>query len=220
MEQINAKQWLNIIGKEKLQAFQDNLAKTFSISLCFLDLFGEPLLVWSNLPLICDYMIKNNLERCMRERRKIIQVLRNTKDAYVHHCFMGLTFFGSPVYCRGQIVCVAYGGGAPAVGEEQFHGIINLLYDIFNMIHIGENAFAAANPESPLEAYLNARLSAREMEVAMLMLGKNSNRDIAQRLYISEKTVKTHVSHILRKLNLKDRRQLFALETDLLKGGM
>jgi len=35
-----------------------------------------------------------------------------------------------------------------------------------------------------------------------------SNRDIAKALFISEKTVKTHVSNILDKLNLKDRTQL------------
>jgi DNA-binding CsgD family transcriptional regulator len=219
MEQINAKQWLNVIGKEKLQAFQDSFAKTFGISLCFLDLSGEPLLVWSNLPLVCDYMIKNNLKRCLMERRKVIQVARGTKDVYIHHCFTGLVFFGSPIYCLGRIVCIAYGGGVLTVEEEQFHGIINLLNDIFNMTNIDENSFLQANPASPLETYLRARLSARELEVTMLMLKKNSNRDIAQTLYISEKTVKTHVSHILGKLNLKDRRQLFALENELLKGG-
>ena len=35
-----------------------------------------------------------------------------------------------------------------------------------------------------------------------------SNREIAEALWISEKTVKTHVSHVLTKLGLKDRTQL------------
>jgi NarL family two-component system response regulator LiaR len=52
------------------------------------------------------------------------------------------------------------------------------------------------------------QLTDREKEVVRLVaLGRN-NREIAQALFISEKTVKTHVSHILGKLNLEHRTQL------------
>lgn len=50
-------------------------------------------------------------------------------------------------------------------------------------------------------------LSAREREVLCLMAEGLGNKNIAQRLYISEKTVKNHVSSILRKLNVSDRTQ-------------
>jgi two-component system, NarL family, response regulator LiaR len=48
-------------------------------------------------------------------------------------------------------------------------------------------------------------LSEREQEVLDLMALGLANRQIAQRLWISEATVKTHVTHILRKLGQPDR---------------
>jgi NarL family two-component system response regulator LiaR len=50
-------------------------------------------------------------------------------------------------------------------------------------------------------------LSAREREVLTLMAEGFSNMQIAERLGIGEKTVKTHVSNVLSKLNVNDRTQ-------------
>jgi NarL family two-component system response regulator LiaR len=50
-------------------------------------------------------------------------------------------------------------------------------------------------------------LTARELEVLRLIAQGMSNRQVAQTLTISAKTVKTHVSNILSKLNLDDRTQ-------------
>ena len=61
------------------------------------------------------------------------------------------------------------------------------------------------------------QLTEREREVVRLVAQGRSNRDIATEFFISEKTVKTHVSHILAKLDLKDRTQLaiFAIKHGL-----
>jgi DNA-binding NarL/FixJ family response regulator len=54
-------------------------------------------------------------------------------------------------------------------------------------------------------------LSERELEVFRLLARGLSNGEIGQELYISETTVKTHVTHILQKLNLRDRVQAVVL---------
>jgi DNA-binding NarL/FixJ family response regulator len=61
------------------------------------------------------------------------------------------------------------------------------------------------------------RLTAREQDVLHLISEGLSNRDIADKMYISEKTVKTHVSSILSKLHLNDRTQaaIYALKHGL-----
>jgi DNA-binding NarL/FixJ family response regulator len=60
-----------------------------------------------------------------------------------------------------------------------------------------------------------AELSPREQEVLDLIAIGANNREIAQKLYISEKTVKNHVTNILSKLNLRDRTQAALLANQL-----
>jgi DNA-binding NarL/FixJ family response regulator len=54
-------------------------------------------------------------------------------------------------------------------------------------------------------------LTAREREVFRFIALGLSNAEIGRRLYIGDTTVKTHITHILRKLNLRDRVQLIVL---------
>jgi DNA-binding NarL/FixJ family response regulator len=54
-------------------------------------------------------------------------------------------------------------------------------------------------------------LTAREQEVFRLIARGLSNAEIGQKLYIGETTVKTHITHILQKFNLRDRVQLIVL---------
>jgi len=54
-------------------------------------------------------------------------------------------------------------------------------------------------------------LTTREQEVFRLIANGLSNTEIARQLYISDTTVKTHITHILQKLNLRDRVQAVVL---------
>jgi NarL family two-component system response regulator LiaR len=69
-------------------------------------------------------------------------------------------------------------------------------------------------------AGISAELSKREMEVLKSLSEGLSNAAIADALFISEKTVKSHVSNILSKLHLADRTQaaIFAWREGLMKG--
>ena len=60
-------------------------------------------------------------------------------------------------------------------------------------------------PLPPDNGYESEALTDREAEIVRLMTGGYSNREIAGALYISEGTVKNHVSNILSKLGVRDR---------------
>ena len=72
------------------------------------------------------------------------------------------------------------------------------------------------NPKSEAEI-TPEDLTPREMEVLQLVAQGLSNKELAEELTISEKTVKTHLSSIYSKLNLSDRTQaaIYALKHDL-----
>ncbi|MET9145169.1 response regulator transcription factor [Streptomyces sp. NPDC004042] len=57
-------------------------------------------------------------------------------------------------------------------------------------------------------------LSAREREVLVLVARGTSNREIARELFISEATVKTHLTHLYAKLGVKDRAAAVAVAYD------
>ncbi|MGC5010820.1 response regulator [Streptosporangium sp. DT93] len=99
----------------------------------------------------------------------------------VHRVGRGETVLGAPVAAR----LVAELRHAPATGGGSR----------------AEDALAARFRGQDL-------LSVREVEVARMVAQGAANREIAARLFITEGTVKNHVSSVLRKLGLRDRIQL------------
>jgi DNA-binding NarL/FixJ family response regulator len=69
-------------------------------------------------------------------------------------------------------------------------------------VHAGESLL---DPMIADQARAREGLTARELEVLELMAAQHSNAQIAEKLFVSENTVKTHVSNILAKLGCNDR---------------
>jgi DNA-binding NarL/FixJ family response regulator len=72
----------------------------------------------------------------------------------------------------------------------------------------------SSEPEQPQEPPAGfAELTARERQVLRMIAAGSSNREIAQAIFLSEGTVRNHISHILTRLNLRDRTQAAIVAT-------
>ena len=66
----------------------------------------------------------------------------------------------------------------------------------------------APKPTSPVKAASDTELTRRQLEIARLIAEDLTNRQIADRLFLSERTVETHITNMLNKLGLNSRVQL------------
>jgi len=81
--------------------------------------------------------------------------------------------------------------------------------------------FVSRPPRSRPDATMLAALTERELEVMTHVARGLSNAEIAERIYLAEQTVKTHVSRVLTKLGLRDRTQMVvaAYESGMVQPG-
>jgi DNA-binding NarL/FixJ family response regulator len=85
------------------------------------------------------------------------------------------------------------------------------LVEVIRQVHAGKKRVPAEVASHLAEHLSDEALTAREVDVLRHVAGGNRNRDIAERLYISEETVKVHVKHIMEKLGASDRTQAVAI---------
>uniref|UniRef100_UPI004055D1FC LuxR C-terminal-related transcriptional regulator n=1 Tax=Acetatifactor sp. TaxID=1872090 RepID=UPI004055D1FC len=142
-----------------------------------------------------------------------------------------LLIFGS-IMCLMSWISMLYLMSEPtSIGPIISQGMIGILYALlFSMIltpfkvriHILLISYAEENStkEELDETALDQRvfylfrskgLTDREAEIARLISQEMTNREIAGRLYISEATVKKHITHILEKLKLEGREAIVEL---------
>lgn len=92
-------------------------------------------------------------------------------------------------------------------------------YNGHNYIEDEVSTIMEEKKEESLKHYPHELLTNRENEVVQLISKGYTNQEIADELYITLKTVKTHVSNILSKLDVEDRTQvaIYAFRHDLVK---
>ncbi len=87
----------------------------------------------------------------------------------------------------------------------------NELLDVIRIVHAGKKRIAQEVAEQLAQHLSDESLTAREVEVLRHVADGNRNRDIAEKLFISEETVKVHVKHVMEKLGANDRTQAVAI---------
>jgi DNA-binding NarL/FixJ family response regulator len=123
-----------------------------------------------------------------------------------------LTTFDDDEYVTQALRCGAKGYLLKDTPSTELADAIRAIHRGYTQFGPGlmEKAFSSApTPEEPPEAF--TQLTPREQEVLQLIATGCSNREIAEKLYISERTVKNHVNSLLRRLNLRDRTQVAIL---------
>jgi DNA-binding NarL/FixJ family response regulator len=81
------------------------------------------------------------------------------------------------------------------------------LLDVIRQVHAGKKRIPPAIASQLAEHMSDETLTEREVEVLREVAGGNKNREIANKLFISEETVKVHIKHIMEKLGAADRTQ-------------
>jgi DNA-binding NarL/FixJ family response regulator len=85
------------------------------------------------------------------------------------------------------------------------------LVDVIRKVHSGRKHLPSDVAENLAEHFGGDSLTEREVEVLKRIAEGDRNRDIGERLSISEETVKVHIKHIMDKLGAKDRTQAVAI---------
>ena len=85
------------------------------------------------------------------------------------------------------------------------------LVEVIRQVHAGKKRIPAEIAAHLAEHYSDEPLTEREIEVLQHIAGGSRNRDIAEKLFITEETVKVHVKHIMDKLGAADRTQAVAI---------
>ena len=120
-----------------------------------------------------------------------------------------LTTFDKDEYVAQALLNGAAGYLLKDTPSEEIAQAIRAVYKGYTQLGpgLGKKVIAQipASTKSPPAAW--DELTPREQEVLRLIATGASNREIAQTLYIAEKTVKNHVTNILSRLNLRDRTQ-------------
>src|ERR1700739_983260 len=85
------------------------------------------------------------------------------------------------------------------------------LVEVIRQVHAGKKRIPPQLAAQLAEHMSDEALTVRELEVLRQIAEGNRNRDIGEKLFITEETVKVHIKHIMEKLGASDRTQAIAI---------
>jgi DNA-binding NarL/FixJ family response regulator len=115
-----------------------------------------------------------------------------------------LTTFNGDVDIQRSLRAGAYGYLLKSTPRKE-------LVEAIRKVHTGKKSVPPEIAAQVAETIGVKALSDREVDVLRHIAGGNRNKDIAERLFIAEETVKVHVKHIMEKLGANDRTQAVAI---------
>ncbi|HOB28277.1 MAG: LuxR family transcriptional regulator [Dethiobacteria bacterium] len=216
----------------RLQYLQDMLARANDMTVCLYTSDGTDFTIPSNQQQCCFDPKVNNNEACKKFVQSAINQAKEEGDLVFLTCHRGLTTAVSPLglYLPNKFISTPkyylFSGRLSLKDEEKSEAagmsrntfenrveIIKVIFDlIFSLSLIGELDFVSVETDKQES---NAALTGREKEIIRLVSLGLSNQEIADQLFISDKTVKTHLSNIYKKLEMTNRTELalYAIQT-------
>lgn len=207
--------WLTL-----LQRVQNQVSRCHNFSLVVLDGECTEVTVPSGMPPVCNAADPSRSSTCWNLRREAIARIQATRQTVSLPCPRGRCCFVSPLGTDADDIETPVQYFVAGSGSAQATESVRLIQDLFRLI----SPPAAPQPEPAPAAASRTRvkgahgiLTERELEILRLIGAGLSNRAIAQQLFLSQSTVKTHITHLLLKLGLNNRTEaaLFAVRESL-----
>jgi DNA-binding NarL/FixJ family response regulator len=127
-----------------------------------------------------------------------IDVMLAIRSEFADARIILLTMFAGDVDIQRALQAGAQGYLLKSMPSEQ-------MVETIRQVHAGKKRVLPEIASHLAEHLGDEPLTNREMDVLSHVAGGNRNREIAERLYISEETVKVHIKHIMEKLGASDR---------------
>jgi len=133
-----------------------------------------------------------------------IEVMIGIRAEFPNARIIVLTTYEGDVDIQRALKAGAHGYMLKSVPPQQ-------MVDTIRRVHAGHKCISPEIAAGLAEHMSDEDLSGREVDVLRNVATGNRNRDIAEKLFIAEETVKVHLKHILRKLGASDRTQAVAI---------
>ena len=133
-----------------------------------------------------------------------IEAMIAIRDEFPNARFIILTSFGRDNEIRRSLAAGARAYMLKSMPSSE-------LIDVIRQVHAGKKKIPIPIASKLAEHYSDELLSDREVEVLRHLVDGKRNRDIAEKLFIAEETVKAHMKHILTKLGANDRTHALAI---------